>query len=111
MKVILSIILALFVTSSIAASYSGVSQIPLNDRNKIKNIAKRQWPNDYEMQEYVINKQEEAYRQILKYTDRDLPFKVFNELKRKASLVWPMDYEMRLYYIDQQAASYKAVNK
>ena len=62
--------------------------------NKLKDKAKRDWPNDYTTQEYWINQQLEAYEQM-----KQIPN---DAIKRQAQRDWPLDFSTQLYWYNQQ---------
>lgn len=61
---------------------------------KIKEIAKRDWPNDYTTQEYWINEQMEAYEYMKQIPD--------DKIKRKAEQDWPYDFSTQKYWYNEQ---------
>lgn len=51
---------------------------------KLKEKAKKDWPNDYTTQEFWVNEQLEAYDYMLTIPN--------DAIKQKAQKDWPMDY-------------------
>lgn len=86
-----------------AQSQSAVSDISRSIRAK----AEKEWPNDYEMQKYEINKQTEAYNWVVTTSSATgVPQEVFDQIKTKAASEWPDDYEMQKYEIEKQVKAY-----
>lgn len=72
----------------------------------IKNLAIKNYPLDYEMQQYVYNKQLDAKAKMSKFEDN---------FKRKVIEEYPDDYEMQIYSCEELISKKKdehiAVNK
>jgi hypothetical protein len=49
---------------SVRTGTASVRGVPADVYQVIKAKAEREWPNDFEMQKYIIDKQMEAYRQL-----------------------------------------------
>jgi hypothetical protein len=62
--------------------------------NKIKEIAKKDWPEDYSTQEYWINEQMKAYEYMKQIPD--------DKIKRKAERDWPYDFTTQKYWYNEQ---------
>nr|WP_315152337.1 hypothetical protein [uncultured Flavobacterium sp.] len=62
---------------------------------KLKAKAKRDWPDDYSVQEYWINEQIEAYHYMLTIPDND-------RIKKKAQRDWPLDFSVQKYWYSEQ---------
>jgi len=78
----------------------------------IKQRAIERWPKDYEMQEYEIRNQTEAYRSAkTKTSATGVPSEVFQEIKQKAIEKWPKDYEMQEYEIRNQTEAYRKLHQ
>ena len=69
---------------------------------KLKERAKRDWPNDYTTQEYWINEQIDAYEYMLKIPD--------NSIKRKAQKDWPLDFSTQKYWYNEQIEAKERLN-
>lgn len=69
---------------------------------KLKERAKRDWPNDYTTQEYWINEQIEAYEYMLQIPD--------NSIKRKAQQDWPLDFNTQKYWYNEQIEAKERLN-
>ena len=64
---------------------------------KLKEIAKRDWPDDYTTQEYWIKEQLEAYEYMKLIPD--------DNIKRKAQRDWPYDFSTQKYWYNEQVAA------
>ena len=73
----------------------------------IKRNAEKEWPNDYEMQNYQRDNQLEAFRELTKLASvENVPNSVFDKIKSIAKSDWPEDFEMQLYTIKNQIDAY-----
>jgi hypothetical protein len=73
----------------------------------IRAKAEGQWPADYEMQKYEVDKQTEAYNWVFTTTSvTGVPQGVFDQIKTGAVNEWPDDYEMQKYEIEKQVKAY-----
>lgn len=61
---------------------------------KLKEKAKKDWPNDYSTQEYWINEEIEAYDYMETIED--------NSIKRQAQRDWPLDFSTQKYWYEEQ---------
>jgi len=61
---------------------------------KLKEKAKKDWPNDYSTQEYWINEQIEAYDYMKTIED--------NPIKRQAQRDWPLEFSTQKYWYEEQ---------
>jgi hypothetical protein len=85
------------------ASQSATSDIS----SSIRAFAEKEWPDDYEMQKFVINQQTEAYNWVVTATSATgVPQDVFEKIKIKAADEWPNDYAMQKFVINQQVNAY-----
>ena len=66
---------------------------------KLKEKARRDWPDDYTTQAYWINEQIEAYEYMLNVDDASI--------KRKAQMDWPLDFTTQKYWYNQQIEAKK----
>lgn len=62
--------------------------------NKLKERARRDWPNDYTTQEYWVNQEIEDYEYMLSIED--------NPIKRQAERDWPLDFTTQKYWYNEQ---------
>lgn len=75
----------------------------------IKEQSIIQYPDDYEMQIYVIEKQREAVKKLMKGKPDDLTEKEFSVIREKAKNDYPLDFEMRLYIEEKQIESLRKI--
>lgn len=79
------------------------------ERQEIIERSKIEWPDDYEMQEYYIQNQISAMKQIeslpTQYKNKNLIEIIINKAKQQ----WPNDYEMQLYTARQQIEAYQRI--
>jgi len=61
----------------------------LSVETEILNLAKKEYPTDYSMQQYIYKKQMDAYRYMLSVADQ--------EVKSIALKEYPNDYSMQKY--------------
>ena len=61
---------------------------------EIRDFAKREYPNDYSMQQYVYENQTSAHRYMSNVAD--------SEVKKIATREYPYDYSMQKYTYDNQ---------
>jgi hypothetical protein len=98
---------------SIVLTSTAFAQVPGRVMNEIKSIAKLDWPNDYEMQKYNIDKQMRSYEQVrslYKIGFRGVPHQTIRSILDQAKQYWPGDYEMQLYNAKRQIRYYLAIN-
>lgn len=63
-------------------------------QEKLKEKAKKDWPDDYTTQEYWVKEQLEAYDYMLTIPD--------GTIKQKAQKDWPLDFVTQKYWYDEQ---------
>ncbi|WP_445721829.1 hypothetical protein [Flavobacterium sp.] len=68
---------------------------------RLKNIAKRDWPNDFTTQEFWINQQIEAYEYMLNISD--------NPIKMKAEKDWPLDFTTQKFWYNEQVEAQERI--
>jgi len=61
---------------------------------KLKEKAKKDWPNDYSTQEFWINEQIEAYDYMETVED--------NSIKKQAQRDWPLDFSTQKFWYEEQ---------
>ncbi|WP_223569210.1 hypothetical protein, partial [Agrobacterium tumefaciens] len=61
---------------------------------KLKEKARRDWPNDYTTQEFWINEQIESY-EYMKTVEN-------NSIKRQAEKDWPLDFSTQKFWYEEQ---------
>lgn len=77
----------------------------------IRGHCKREWPDDYDMQEDCEQKQREALAALRRGNPGDIPDEVFARIRSKAAAEWPNDYDMRLDTEEKQVAAYRRLSK
>ncbi len=75
----------------------------------IRARAARDWPGDYDMQQYVIRMQERSYMNVQNHRS-NIPASVQEQIKADAARRWPGDYDMQEYVINKQTQAYQAIN-
>ena len=68
---------------------------------KLKEKAKKDWPNDYSTQEYWIDEQLEAYDYMETIED--------NPIKQQAQKDWPLDFSTQKYWYEEQIEAKKRI--
>lgn len=61
---------------------------------KLKEKAKKDWPNDYTTQEFWVNEQIEAYDYMETVDD--------NPIKKQAQKDWPLDFSTQKFWYEEQ---------
>jgi hypothetical protein len=107
MKYLTFSFIALLFSSSVILAQT----IPSSVVSQIKQNAQVKYPDDYEMQEYLINKQVEAFHKVQSYEAVDLPYTVLEKILNSAIRKYPDDYEMQEYTINKQVNSYRRMRK
>ena len=83
--------------------------VPASVMSSIKQEAKKEWPGDYDMQKYEIDKQRDGYVDVANYSAPSLPKKILSKTIDNAKNEWRGDYDMQVYEIDKQVAGFRAV--
>lgn len=73
----------------------------------IRAFAEKEFPDDYQMQQFVIKQQTEAYNWVASATSAvGIPSDVYAKIKAKAADEFPGDYNMQKFVINQQVKAY-----
>src|SRR3989304_230987 len=80
--------------------------IPPEVYKTIKNKAIREWPNDWNMQKFVIKQQIEGYNYVKSYRNSQVPSDILSIIKQKAASEWANDWNMQKFVIRQQVGAY-----
>jgi len=73
----------------------------------IRAFAEKRYPDDYDMQKFVINQQTEAYNWVVSVSSpAGVPQEVFEQIKTRAAHRYPDDYDMQKFVINQQTEAY-----
>lgn len=68
---------------------------------RLKEKAKKDWPNDYTTQEFWINEQIEAYDYMETIQD--------NTIKQQAQRDWPLDFSTQKFWYEEQLEAKKRI--
>ena len=102
---ILKDIKRIFETSTIPIESSHVNKNNLqnvdddyysNTEFVIKKRSNVEWPDDFEMQVYYIEKQRDAVEKLKQHNPMDIDKKKFELIRKNARKEWPQDFEMQL---------------
>lgn len=72
-------------------------------KEKLKEKAKRDWPNDYMTQEFWMNEQLDAYDYMLGIEE--------NSIKKQAQRDWPLDFITQKFWYDEQIEAKERMNQ
>ncbi len=78
---------------------------------KIKELSKKEWPEDFEMQLDYIQKQQKAVAELKAHKPLDIDKEDFKLIRRKAKEEWSDDFEMQLDYEQKQVESLRRLKK
>ncbi|MGC4017732.1 MAG: hypothetical protein QM755_24920 [Luteolibacter sp.] len=78
---------------------------PTTAAREAKAAAVQKWPNDYQMAEYEINQQAEAYNELVGINKT--ANKITKDILARAYESWGTDYSMMLYETKSQLESYQ----
>jgi len=77
----------------------------------IKRNAKKEWPEDFEMQVNYITKQKKALKNLMSHAPTEIDEKEFNIIRKNAKVEWPEDFEMQYHYETKQVAKLIELNQ
>ena len=86
-------------------SNSETSTVDVEIQNKLKELAKKNFPNSQALQEEWVNKQYGAYEELSKFIP-DMPLNEYTALRNRAEAKYPSDYLARLKYMSEQTNAY-----
>lgn len=72
-------------------------------KEKLKERAERDWPNDYTTQEFWMNEQLDAYDYMLGIEE--------NSIKKQAQRDWPLDFVTQKFWYDEQIEAKERMNQ
>jgi len=78
---------------------------------EIKQRAEREYPNDFAMQKYEVDRQMKAMRALQNYRDHSLPGAVLGQIIADAKREWPTDFSMQKYEIERQSKAYRELHR
>lgn len=81
-----------------------------NAMDIIKKRSVKEYPDDYDMQVYVIEKEVAALEELKKGRPSDIPEDVFNKIRAGAKQRYPDEYDMQLYIEQNQYQAYRKLN-
>lgn len=76
-----------------------------NSDEIIKRRAAEEWPNDFEMQVYHIEKNRNAVESLKQHNPIDIDKEQFRKIRENARVDWKDDFEMQLDYEQRQVES------
>lgn len=84
--------------------------IPNDIKTQIKLNAEKEWPDNFRMQRFEIEKQHKAYKDIQTYNNSSVPAAVAKTIKSNANNEWQGNYRMQLFEIKKQSDAYVDIN-
>ncbi len=78
--------------------------------NVIRNDCANKWQNDFRMQEYCIQKQEDALIALKKGKPNDIPSDVFAKIRSECKSKWGNDFRMREHCEKKQCSAWRRLN-
>lgn len=79
---------------------------------EIKAKAAKEWPGDYTMQKFVIERQTKAAKKVGEYHEKykNGP-KAIHQILLKAAKEWPDDYAMMIFVFERQLKAYRELHQ
>lgn len=96
------IIICLSVTPLFSEIQPHQIQVPEEIIVEIKLKAIQDWPDDYSMQVYILEKQVDAYKVLYAWAHNNKNNEMAERIFRKAQRDWPGDYSMQLYLVKKE---------
>jgi hypothetical protein len=78
--------------------------------NAIRNDCANKWQNDFRMQEYCIQKQEDAIIALKKGKPSDIPSDVFSKIRSECKSKWENDFRMREHCEKKQCSAWRRLD-
>lgn len=78
---------------------------------KIKELSKKEWPDDFEMQLDFIKRQNDALKKLKEQKPIDISEDDFKSIRKKGRQEWPNDFEMQLDYEQRQIESLRRLRE
>ena len=86
--------------------------VPTAVRAAIVENAKLDHPDDYDMQQFVVRRQMEAYQALAKLSSKPgISSTVYSRIKNRVDADHPDDYSTQLFVINRQVAAYRTLEK
>lgn len=82
-----------------------------NSDSLIRKWSEIEWPIDFEMQIYYIEKQKSSVEKLKQHNPIDIDKKKFELIRQNARKEWPKDFEMQLDFEQRQVESLRRLNK
>lgn len=82
----------------------------LNADDIIRESCEREWPNDFAMQSYCIDKHQNALKTLRKGRPDDVPEVQFEIIWRKARQEYPNDFQMQAYEEEKQFKAWRILH-
>lgn len=79
-----------------------IMTIPPDVHSRILAKAREEWPDDFEMQKYTLDKQTNAYIELNRFYSGLEPSDFVNGVFSSALAEWPDDYDMQLHTVTKQ---------
>jgi len=84
----------------------------LNEYEQIKNNAKLEWPNNYSLQKFEIERQKKAYKDLcsvaIMHTGRK--GSAYKKIKQRAWDEWHPNFSLIQYQYNKEVAAYNSLN-
>lgn len=85
--------------------------LPKNILDIIKELSKKEWPNNYTMQLDYIRSQIEAFENLSLFNPSDILINDLDMIKLKSKKEWPNNFVMQLDYIQSQVESLRELKR
>lgn len=99
------------VKDNVEVNESKDSTNPMDEHSIIKRNAKKEWPEDFDMQVHYINKQRNAFNALKNHAPTEISKEEFETIRRNAKAEWPEDFDMQLHYETKQVAKLIELNQ
>lgn len=86
-------------------SNSETSTVDVEIQNKLRELAKKNFPNSQALQEEWVSKQYGAYEELSRFIP-DMPLNEYTALRNRAEAKYQSDYVARLKYMSEQTNAY-----
>jgi hypothetical protein len=84
--------------------------ITFEEKQSINERSKKEWPNDYSMQEFYINNQLQALTDMKKLQNEVKNHTQKSGIVQRAIIEWPNDFEMQLHRSNEEIQAYLRLN-
>lgn len=85
-------------------------RIPDEVLDAIRQAAARQWPDNFQMQQFVIGEEKAAYLWLQSYAEPTVPPMILTRIRQVAAEKWPEKYGMQKFAIEQEVRAFKGLN-